>query len=58
MDLDVLIFQVRAEAILLVDEPILDNLALVALELDHLAHLIIVDDGAIASCEELVVGPW
>ena len=41
---------VKLEALLLVDEELLDILALVALELNHLAHLGVVDNGAIASC--------
>lgn len=40
---------VKLQAVLLVGEELLDILALIALELDHLAHLGIVDDGAIAS---------
>ena len=39
---------VQAEALLLVGEELLDILALVALELDHLAHLRVGNDGAIA----------
>lgn len=40
---------VQLEAFLLVDEKFLNVFALVTLELDHLAHLRVVDDGAIAS---------
>lgn len=40
---------VELEAFLLVDEEFLDVLALIALQLDHLAHLRVVDNGAIAS---------
>lgn len=40
---------VQAQALLLVSQELLDILALVALELDHLAHLGVGDDGAIAS---------
>ena len=39
---------IQLEALLLVDEEFLHVLALVALQLDHLAHLRVVDDGAIA----------
>jgi hypothetical protein len=39
---------VEAEAIFLIGHKVLDVLALVALELDHLAHLRVGDDGAIA----------
>ena len=39
---------IKLEAFLLVHEELLDILALVALELDHLAHLAVGDDGAIA----------
>lgn len=47
MDLDGL--GIQLEALLLVGQEFLHILALVALELDHLAHLRVVDDGAIAS---------
>lgn len=40
---------IKLEALLLVDEEFLDILALVSLQLDHLTHLGVVDDGAIAS---------
>ena len=46
---------VKFEAFLLVDEEFLDVLTLIALELDHLAHLTIVDDGAIAGCGHFLV---
>ena len=46
MDLDGL--GVELEAFFLVDEEFLDVLALIALELNHLAHLRVVHDGAIA----------
>ena len=39
---------VEAQAVLLVGQKVLDVFALVALELDHLAHLCVRDDGAIA----------
>ena len=39
---------IKTKAILLVGKEILNVLALVALELDHLAHLRVVDDGSIA----------
>lgn len=39
---------IQLEAFLLIDEKFLDILALVALQLDHLSHLGIDDDGAIA----------
>jgi len=47
VDLDSL--GVELETFLLVDEEILNVFTLVALELDHLSHLSVVDDGAIAS---------
>lgn len=43
---------VETETALLVNEEIQDLLALVALELDHLASLFIIDLVAIASCSE------
>jgi hypothetical protein len=46
MDLDGL--RIQLQPILLIDQELLHILALVALELDHLAHLRVVDDGAIA----------
>lgn len=46
VDLDSL--AIKTEALLLVRQEVLDILALVALELDHLAHLRVCDDGAIA----------
>ena len=48
VDLDRL--RIYFEAVLLVDQELLDILALIALELDHLSHLGVVDNGAIASC--------
>lgn len=39
---------IKLKTLLLVGEEVLDVLALVALELDHLAHLGVVDDGSIA----------
>jgi len=46
VDLDGL--RIQLETLLLVDQELLHVLALVALELNHLAHLRVVDDGAIA----------
>lgn len=46
MDLDGL--RIQLQPLLLIDQELLHILALVALELDHLAHLGVVDDGAIA----------
>jgi hypothetical protein len=46
MDLDGL--RIQLQTLLLIDQELLYILALVALELDHLAHLRVVDDGAIA----------
>lgn len=46
MDLDGL--GVEFQTLLLVNQKFLDILALIALELDHLAHLGVHDDGAIA----------
>lgn len=43
--------RVEFESFLLIDQKFLDILALIPLELDHLAHLTVVDDGAIASCD-------
>ena len=43
-------FCIKLEPFLLVHQEFLNILALIALKLDHLAHLCIVDDGAIASC--------
>lgn len=39
---------IHLEAFLLVDKKVLDVFTLIALKLDHLAHLGVVDDGAIA----------
>lgn len=47
MDLDSL--GIKFQAFLLVGEELLNILALIALELDHLPHLSVDDDGAIAS---------
>lgn len=47
MDLDSLGVKLKT---VLAGEEFLEILALVALELNHLAHLSIVDDGAIAGC--------
>lgn len=41
---------IELEAIDLVDKEFLNVLALVTLELNHLAHLTVVNGGAIASC--------
>ena len=46
VDLDGL--RIQLQPLLLIDQELLYILALVALELDHLAHLRVVDDGAIA----------
>jgi len=46
VDLDGL--RIKLEAFLLVNEEFLNILALIALELDHLSHLSVIDDGAIA----------
>ena len=46
MDLDGL--GIQLQPFLLIDEELLHIFALVALELNHLAHLRVVDDGAIA----------
>ena len=40
---------IELEAFLLIDQEFLNIFALIALKLDHLPHLAIVDDGAIAS---------
>ena len=48
--LDVL--RIQLKAILLVDEELLDGLALVTLELDDLPHLRVRHNGAIASCRK------
>lgn len=55
MDLDGLGVKLKT---VLAGKELLEILALVALELDHLAHLSIVDDGAIAGCvvAKLVTG--
>lgn len=41
-------FSIELQSFLFVDQKILDIFALVTLKLDHLSHLCIVDDGAIA----------
>lgn len=41
--------RIKLQALLLVDQELLNILALVALKLDHLAHLRVADNGAIAS---------
>ena len=46
MDLDCL--GVDLKTLVLVDEKILHSIALVALQLDHVSSLLIVDDGAVA----------
>jgi len=62
VDLDGL--RIELEAIFLVGEEFMHMLALVALELNHLAHLVIVDDGAIAGellldhAEDLLAGEF
>jgi len=47
MDLDSL--GIKLQTLFLVGEELLNIFALIALELDHLSHLIVDDDGAIAS---------
>lgn len=47
VDLDGL--RIQFQALLLISQEFLHILALITLELDHLAHLRVVDDGAIAS---------
>lgn len=46
---------IKLQTLLLVREELLNILALIALELDHLSHLSVDDDGAIASYHELLV---
>lgn len=41
---------VKAQALLLVDEELLNVLSLVSLKLNHLAHLSVIDNGSIAGC--------
>jgi hypothetical protein len=43
---------IKLQTFLLVYQKFLDILALIPLELDHLAHLSVVDNSAIASCSE------
>lgn len=45
---------IKLEAVLIGQE-LLDILSLVTLQLDHLTHLSVSDDGAIASCNELAI---
>lgn len=45
---------IQLEAFLLVGEKVLNIFALITLELDHLSHLGVCDNGAIAGCEVLV----
>lgn len=40
---------IKSQAFLFINKEFLNVFALIALELDHLAHLSIIDDGAIAS---------
>lgn len=40
---------IKLESLLLVSQELLDILSLVSLQLNHLAHLSVTDDGAIAS---------
>lgn len=40
---------------ILIDQEFLDVLALISLKLNHLAHLTVVDDRAIASCYRLAL---
>lgn len=48
VDLDGL--AIKTEALLLVGEEVLNVLSLITLELDHLSHLGVGNDGAIAGC--------
>jgi hypothetical protein len=51
---------VETQAVVLVREELLDLVALIALELDHVAHALgvgVVDDGAIAGCSTRLA-PW
>lgn len=41
---------IKFETLFLVGEKLLNILALISLELNHLSHLSVDDDGAIASC--------
>lgn len=41
---------IQLQTLLLIREEFLNILALIALQLDHLSHLCVNDDGAIASC--------
>lgn len=45
---------IKLEAVL-VGQELLDILSLVTLQLNHLTHLSVSDDGAIASCNELAI---
>lgn len=42
-------FRIKFQPLLFVDQKFLDIFALITLKLDHLAHLSVIDDGAIAS---------
>jgi hypothetical protein len=55
MDLDGL--GIKFQALFLVGEELLDILALISLKLNHLPHLSIDDDGAIASCNPSLAAP-
>ena len=43
--------RIKLQAILLVDQKLLNIFTLITLKLNHLPHLGVVDNGAIASCE-------
>lgn len=49
---------IKLKTLLLVGEEFLDIFALIALELDHLAHLRVNNDGAIASCMYISQDPY
>ena len=53
---DLNVTRIKVETTVLVDKELLDPLALVALELHHLAQLRVWDNGAIAGCEVLAGG--
>ena len=44
---------IQLKTFLLVGQELLNILTLVSLELNHLAHLSVIDDGAIAGCDQL-----
>lgn len=44
---------VELKTLFLIDQEFLNIFTLVTLELDHLAHLGVVDNGAIAGCKEI-----